>query len=1609
MAVAEAPRVVRSLPGRVRIHLPAWSGDRPDSIETRLGQIPGVEEAQARPATGNVLVTFDPDATDERTILEVVARAAGEPAPAELPQRPRPRRERRAVSAAEPPPKGRSRAARARIAVRGLDRQPELARQLVDRLGQIAGVLRVSPSPLTGRVLVEYSEHKLEFDSLLAEIEHLELPELPGEDTPRHPLDPTPLVESSARTVGALVGLGVLAARRATGAKGPPVTRRGPAEAAAALGIVEGLPPLAERLESALGATGTQLLFGGVGLVSLTFSGSALGLAVVGAGAVRLMLETRARRAAWQTYVQRLGDKPAPHPGARVRIDFGERVPLPGTVIDGFGTVIASDGLPAPAAPGADVDAGARLYGGPCVIELRGRDGFEPQPRAAARRPALLDRYLHLIGPVSLGYAALTAVLTRSVGTALTTLLLVNPRPALIGARTADNAASARALRSGVIVVGSRENRPIRRPDTLLLASPRVVTDGFELAQVIPLADDADEREILQKAAAVAAAAGSPWGRVFPANGREEAAEGAFDGRTASAELDEERWTLTQANGRLPDAVRAKRAQGEVVLMLRRGSPDPLGAVTLRPRMAPGLEDLIERCARRGVRARVVAPSRSQAAGAIAGRLGLELLAQRDLTAAVRTAQQAGDVVAVVSDSSDDGEAFAAAELAIGLTSGLSGPFLARADLLAPDLGAVAAIVETGARHDRAVRDGVVASVGANLVGAAWGLSRHPLVTQASRATYVGALAAIVAAELRLRGGRRPRSVAERLADPMPERWGRESPSAVFEALASSARGLTQAEAERRWVGHEGGTESSGFVGALVAELRSPLTVVLLAGAATSFWMGAMADVGLIAAVIAGNALVGAWQERQTGRAVEALERVSAHSATVLRDGEERVVVADEVVPGDVLVLTSGDRVAADARLFQADGLEVDEAPLTGESLPVPKTVNGGTDASRIVLEGSDVTVGAGLAVVVAVGEDTRLGATAAALALDEAPESQLGRRLHRMTRQVLPLVAAGGLLVTVSGVLWGAQLAPQLALGASVAIAALPEGLPLLAGMAQAAVARRLAKREVLVRRLASVEALGRVDVACADKTGTLTDGRLAVTLVAGADGAEGSPDALPPALHEVLLDAALASPHPDTPAAGSHPTDVAVLQAAAQAGLGDRLGVDRGDESAFDPMRSFHATVAQGRLRIKGAAEALLPRCASVRRGARDEPLDDAARDGLLEMVDRLAERGLRVLLVAEGAEDTTLDEPHGLVAVGFIGISDPLRPSVPEAVERCRAAGVRLIMLTGDHPATARAIAREAGLDGSEDALLTGPDIAQLDDAALDERLEHARVIARMNPIDKVRIIEALRRRGHVVGMTGDGVNDAPALRLADVGIAIGARATEVARQAADVVIVGGDFSLLVEALVEGRSFWRNIRRALGLLLGGNLGEVGLMVGAGAFGLRAPLTTRQVLAVNLVTDVLPAIAVAVQEPAHRELAALSREGTVSLGTPLRNDILRRGAATAIPSIAAYLLAGPRRDPVRAQTVAFSTVVTTQLAQTLALGRARGQLTGAVAAGVAGSAAVLAAAIALPPLQSFFGLALPSPYGLALIAGGTVMALTLHALLASGERLARSTPHMR
>ncbi|MFN2477475.1 MAG: HAD-IC family P-type ATPase [Chthoniobacterales bacterium] len=1601
-AVAE-PGVLHRIPGRLRVHLPERSGERPREIESRLRQLRGVHGARADSVTGNVLVRFDPAAIDNDAILAVLrGPGAASETSAHVSKRaveheaarPAVLREGRVSDAA---------VGRARVVVPGLDRDPELARRVVESL-QSHPEVKATASPLTGRVLVEWNRHTVDLEELLDVIAGAGLPPLPHEDAPAHPLDPEPLLQSAAETIGTAIALGVLATRGMLGIRTPLVRSSVPVVAAGMIGVVQAFPAARNGLRNALGPHAADLVFSAAGILSLTLANSPLGLIIGGAEALLLLTEVRSRRAAWRLYEERLGDAASAEPGAVIRLEPGERTPLAATVIEGFGTATGRDMVPMSIAPGQTVGAGARLHGGPFVLELSGGKAFTPEPRPAPLVEPTYGRYVQSAGLLSIGYAVLTAVLTRSLARGFEALLLVNARPAVIGADAANIQAAARVLRSGVTVVGSRPERHIRLPGLLLIDSPRLLSDGLEVVGAVPLTDSYDARTIRSLAAGVAAAAGSPWGHVFPAVGIAPAANGTFEGRVASADLGEIRYSLEPIDESNGAAARGHPIeQGDYRLLLRRDDlNEQIGILTLRPRLGAGVKHLVETCRRRRVEIALLSRGDAEATQALGRRAEIPVLDNDDVVGLIRARQQAGPHVAYVSDNARAAAAFAACDVGIGVTLAHS-RLPARADFLAPDLTAVAAIIEAGAQRDATIRDSVALSAAANVFGAIWGFRGTAGIRRASYAVNVGALCALAVGVARLRGGRRTGSSVSRIVDPHPERWGQRDIASVLRTLATTEHGLTTAEAAKRRRAALPAARQNGLGQAIFDQLRAPLTLVLFAGAGLSLSLGATADVAMIGTMIIANAAAGVWQERRANKAVAALQRMGTVFTPVLRDGTSVMVPATEVVPGDVFLLAPGVHIAADARLLEANGLEVDEAALTGESLPIPKAPDGGDDASRVVLEGSAVVVGSARAVVVAVGRKTRMGAIAAALTLDDTEkQSPLTARLNQLLGQVLPMAAAGGALITGSGVLRRQPFLPQLAIGASAAIAAVPEGLPLLARIGEAAVARRLVNHRALVRRLSAVEALGRVDVACTDKTGTLTGGRLTLRVVADVDCEIGFPEMIDSEEAakwcHLLLTAALAGPHPDALDAAANLTDVVVADAAARAGLGEAIRGKRTAESPFGAARSFHNSLVGERICAEGAAEALIPRCDRVRRGNDEHPLDEAGREQLQAAATRLAERGLRVLMVAEGAADGSVDDPQGLVALGFLGISDPLRGAVREAVGRCHDAGVRVMILTGDHPATAVAIAVEAGLPAGDGQVLTGADIADLPDDILDQRLEHATVIARATPLDKLRIVESLQRRGHTVAMTGDGVNDAPALRLADVGIAMGRGGTEVARQAADVVLADDDFSTLVETLVEGRGFWRNIRRALGLLLGGNLGELGLEVGASVLGLAAPLTTRQILAVNLITDVFPALAVALQKPPHRDLATLSREGASALDAPLRREVLRRGTATALPSLAAYLISLRSSSLPQARTVAFFGIIVTQLVQTMKVGRSEEGWSRSVVGAVAGSSAMLAATLALAPLRNFLGLAVPTPFGWILVAGGALLPSVAQLRLSSG-----------
>ncbi|WP_220201360.1 cation-translocating P-type ATPase [Reticulibacter mediterranei] len=1589
--VAEKPQILHAIPGRIRLHLPGWTGGGKQEIESQVRKESGVFRVQANPLTGNLLITFDPTITNEQTLLhsfyaldlqQLNEQHYHQPAP------PPTRREKQGQTI------------RAHIAVRGMDRDPLLAKRVVEHLEHHPGV-RAQASPLTGRVLVEFTEHEANLDDLIADVAGLELPELPEEDRPAYPLDPGPLIQSMTRTIEATLGLGFFATRRLLGFVEPLPGANTALNVASIIGILQGIPPLRYGLRKLLGRTAADLLFNIPGILSLTLAESPLGLAVVGIESLRLLTEVLARRTAWRDHEERASHAPSVQPDATIHLEYGERTPLTAKVLEGTGTATGRDGMPLPVTPGSTVPPGARLYGSSFLLQLqddRSFQAFTPDPRPAPIASTLYDHYQRIASLSSFVYAGISALFTRSFSQTLAALLLVSPRPAAIGLDCAEMGAAARVLRGGATVVGTRPRRTIRLPNLVLLDGARLLSERLEIAEVLPLSEAHNSSEIQRYAAGVASAVDFPWTGAFRNTNAASATDGSFDGKAANASLGDVRYSLGPVEDwSLFQDASYLRQQGNYVLVLsNEQDSQPLGLLALRPQLVSGVANLVQTCRRYHIELALLSSGDQIAVRAMTQRAQIALSEIDNAIDVIRAKQQEGQIVFFVSDNVAASAGFAACDLAIGLSDDHS-QLRAPADILAPDLNAVATIIEAAAHRETTVRDAVGLSTISNIVGVLWGIRGIPGIAMASRAIYISALIAIADGWLRLRGGEHHSSTIASLIDPRPERWGRKSVEEVLHQFQTTEYGLTTRQAAGRQYASTPQAHKNRLLKIVLDQLLSPLMGILAAGAGISLLFGAVGDTVIIGTTILVSVAMSSWQEQKADQTAEALQRFSTTQARVLRDGQAVMIPATELVPGDILMLAPGDRIAADARVISAQGLEVDEAALTGESLPVAKAAFGKYDTNHIVLEGTDVAIGSGQAVVVAVGKETRMGATRAALSQNDIETSPLGIRLSRMLRTLIPLSIAGGAIVIGMGLLWGQPLASLLALGATVTIAAVPEGLPLLSKVGEAGVARRLANQRAVVRRLSAVEALGRVDVACADKTGTMTRGRLQLNLVADIDHESKTTQQLSSPLRHILLAAALASPSPDAPGAASHPTDVAVIQGAIAAGLEKQLQVLHEDELPFDPARSFHATRTQEKLYLKGALEALLPRCHWILQNGEKQHLDETTRSMFAQRVLQYAEQGLRVLVVAEGTSETELDDPQGLTVLGFVGISDPLRETVRIAVTRCHDAGVRVIMITGDHPSTAWAIAQEAGLLKNGGEVLTATDITELSGDELDQRLKQAVIIARATPLDKLSIIESLQRQGHTVAMTGDGVNDAPALRLADIGIAMGGGSTEVARQTADVVITDDDFSTLVESFVEGRSFWRNIRRALALLLGGNLGELGLIVGASLLGIGAPLTARQILAMNAITDILPALAVALQPPEHRNLAGLSREGAAALGGPLRNEILNRAIATAIPSLASYMLTLGTGGLAEARAVAYASVATTQLAQTLDTGRSTEGLTKSVVGAVAGSLAVLVATFTIPPLRQFFSLVMPSPIGWLLIGGGSLLAVLLSRLLAA------------
>ncbi len=817
----------------------------------------------------------------------------------------------------------------------------------------------------------------------------------------------------------------------------------------------------------------------------------------------------------------------------------------------------------------------------------------------------------------------------------------------------------------------------------------------------------------------------------------------------------------------------------------------------------------------------------------------------------------------------------------------------------------------------------------------------------------------------------------------------------ILAAQETSASGLTSEQAAARLAQYgPNEIESAAKVSKLKilwAQIKNPLVFVLLAAAAVSLLAGKTADTIVIAAVIVVNSLIGFFQEYRAEEALEALKSQAAPEAEVIRDCPdvgrclELRIPAAQIVPGDLILLEAGDKVPADARLIEAINLEVEEAMLTGESLPVRKTaapLEGDltvAERTNLVYSVSIVTNGRGRAVVYATGAQTEMGKIATLIRQTEKAVSPLQKQTFDLGKRLGLLALGVAALVVVLGLIRGLLLQEVFLFSLALAVSAIPEGLPAVMSITLAVGVNRMARRNAIIRRLQAVDTLGAATVICTDKTGTLTTNQMTVrqiwvsreTIHVTGEGfvpegrfeRDGQP--IDPAAHADLLlalrvgvlcnDAHLVlhrHDHSSVWEIRGDPTEGALVVAAAKAGY-EREALEaeyhRIDELPFSSKTKFMATFHRGQdgrvwVLAKGAPETILERCPRVHIDGSPQPLTDQARTSILAENQRMAGQALRVLGLAYQiiapdeveAFKEALEYGHqaDLVFVGLQGMMDPPRAEVPEAVARCKSAGIRVIMSTGDHQITGEAIARQVGiLDGAE-GVLTGADVEQMSDAGLDEAVERTAVFARVTPEHKYRIVEALRRRGHVVAMTGDGVNDAPALQAAEIGVAMGITGTDVTKETAEMVLTDDNFTSIVNAVEEGRVVFQNVRKVVKFLLATNVGEIVTLLGALLFlpfkGLI--ITPVQILWVNLVTDGLLDITLAL-EP---------KEGDVMKQPPRKPNerIINREILRNILYVAMFMAAGTlwmfsqsfrNGDLVRSQTLTFTTLAMFQVFNSL------------------------------------------------------------------------------
>lgn len=657
--------------------------------------------------------------------------------------------------------------------------------------------------------------------------------------------------------------------------------------------------------------------------------------------------------------------------------------------------------------------------------------------------------------------------------------------------------------------------------------------------------------------------------------------------------------------------------------------------------------------------------------------------------------------------------------------------------------------------------------------------------------------------------------------------------------------------------------------GRLLQQLNDPLIFILFVAAAISLLLKEYGDTAIILAVVTLNAVVGLIQEGKAKRALEALKEMTSPHAYIREGTHIREIPAADLLPGDVVVLEAGSQVPADLRLTEAVNLKIEEAALTGESVPVSKNT---TDKNEAYMS-TNVTYGRGEGVVTAIGMDTEIGKIARMLRDTKTEMTPLQKRLADLGKVLSTVSVFLCVLLFFMAVLQKRDIGEMLITAISLAVAAVPEGLPAIVTMVLALSVSRMVKVNTIVKRLPSVETLGCVSVVCSDKTGTLTQNRMTVTRCY-VNGQMQDAMALDVRRHQHFIygftlcnDASLAEGE-----RRGDPTELALLDLAARYSIfREELEkqMPRNDEISFDSdrkmMSTLHRSQGNGISYTKGSPDEILERCKYIMVDDAKQPMNPGYKKRIQKALSEMTGKGLRVLALGM-REHTAVLEENGLTFLGLAGMADPVRPEASQAVKEFAKAGVKTVMITGDRIDTAYAIARELGIARDMAECISGEELERMEDAELEQRIKHTRVFAHVSPEHKVRIVTACKKNGGITAMTGDGVNDAPSLKAADVGIAMGMAGTDVAKNAADIVLTDDNFATIAKAIAQGRSIYENIRKSVLFLLSSNFGEIITMLAAVAMGLASPLKSSHILWINLITDSLPALALGVDEEENK-----------------------------------------------------------------------------------------------------------------------------------------------